>query len=202
MSRCLSSHRRVPAKASPAVLLVVIVLLSGLISSAFGARIAYVKSAPPKVSPSKIASMKVAAAQVPQRSAQGQRIWLGEPEGLQVTHVPAAGVQNLLAPSGPDFATSQPQPLSLVNGDFNGDGIEDLAVGYATPGGGAIVLHRGNLEAFAPQSQASFDAIAQSKFPQPFVANAEVINVPIKPDFIAVGDFTGGPGHDLVTASR
>ncbi|HEV3037920.1 MAG TPA: FG-GAP repeat protein, partial [Candidatus Angelobacter sp.] len=198
----MSSLRRVQARIYPAVLLTAI-LLSSSISSASGARIAYVKSAPPKLSPARIASIKVAATQSSQATgSQGQRIWLAEPQSLQVTHVPAAGVQNLLAPAGPDFTASQPQPLSMINGDFDGDGIEDLAVGYATPGGGAIVLHRGNLDAFAPQSQASFDAIAQSKFPQPFVANAEVINVPIKPDFIAVGDFTGGPGHDLVTASR
>src|SRR5205823_2227519 len=138
-----------------------------------GARIAYVKSAPPKVSSAKLASMKAAAAQSPQASAQGQRIWLGEPQSLQVTHVPAAGVQNLLAPAGPDFAASQPQPLSMINGDFDGDGIEDLAVGYASPGGGSIVLHRGNLDAFAPQSQESWLAIGQGRFPQPYLTDAK-----------------------------
>ena len=103
MSRCPFSLRRVPARIFPATIVVMIVLLSGLISSAFAARIAYVKSAPPKVSPAKLASIKAAAAQSSQGAGpQGQRIWLAEPQSLQVTHVPAAGIQNLLAPAGPD----------------------------------------------------------------------------------------------------
>src|SRR5207237_1863146 len=97
VSRCPFSFRRIPVRVFPATIVVMIVLLSGLISSAFGARIAYVKSAPPKVSPRKIASIKAAAAQSSQGTGyQGQRIWLAEPQSLQVTHVPAAGVQNLL----------------------------------------------------------------------------------------------------------
>ncbi|HEV2964277.1 MAG TPA: VCBS repeat-containing protein, partial [Candidatus Angelobacter sp.] len=202
MSRCLSSLRRVPVRVSSAIILVMVIVLSSLTSSAFGARIAYVKSAPPKVSPAKMASIKVAAQSSQGAGSQGQRIWLAEPQSLQVTHVPAAGVQNLLAPAGPDFVASQPQPLSMINGDFDGDGIEDLAVGYATPGGGAIVLHRGNLDAFAPQSQESWIAIGQGRFPQPFLAEAQVVNVPIRPDFIAVGNFSSQASLDLVVASR
>jgi len=60
VSRCLSSHRRVPARVYSAIILVMVIVLSGLTSSAFGARIAYVKSAPPKVSPAKLASIKAA----------------------------------------------------------------------------------------------------------------------------------------------
>src|SRR5437016_3089373 len=184
-------------------MVVMIVLLSGLISSAFAARIAYVKSAPPKVSPRKMASIKAAAAQSSQGTgSQGQRIWLAEPQSLQVTHIPAAGIQNTLAPAGPDFAASQPQPLSMINGDFDGDGIEDLVVGYATPGGGTIVLHRGNLDAFAPQSQESWLAIGQGRFPQPYLTQAHVFNVPIRPDFVVAGNFSGDGHMDLAVSSR
>src|SRR5258708_2682264 len=78
------------------------------------------------------------------------------------------------------LAAGQGQPLSMINGDFDSDGIEDLAVGYSTPGGGAIALHRGNLDAFAPQSQASFEAIGRGNFPQPFLPDAQVISIPVR----------------------
>jgi hypothetical protein len=90
----------------------------------------------------------------------------------------------------------------MINGDFDGGGIEDLVVGYASPGGGALVLHRGNLDAFAPQSEAAFQAIAHGQFPPPFLAEAQVFDVPIRPDFIAAGDFSGNGRLDLVVASR
>jgi hypothetical protein len=75
-------------------------------------------------------------------------------------------------------------------------------VGYSTPGGGVVVLHRGNLDAFAPQSEASFEAIANSKFPSPFLPEAQVFAVPATPDFLAVGDFTGHGLVDLAVAAR
>jgi hypothetical protein len=43
--------------------------------------------------------------------------------------------------------------------DVDGDGVQDMVAGFSAPGGGAIVIHRGNLDAFAPQSDASFQAI-------------------------------------------
>jgi hypothetical protein len=50
----------------------------------------------------------------------------------------------------------QAQPLTLAKGNFHRSGIEDLVVGYAAPGGGILAVHQGNLDAFAPQSDASF----------------------------------------------
>jgi hypothetical protein len=108
----------------------------------------------------------------------------------------------MLAPATQDFVAAQPQPLSLINGNFDGDGIEDLVVGYDAPGGGAIALHRGNLDAFAPQSQESWLAIGQGHFPQPYLKEAQVFSVPTRPDFLAAGDFTGNGHMDLVVASR
>jgi len=65
------------------------------------------------------------------------------------------------------IASGQARPLSLTKGDFDHDGIEDLVIGYLTPTGGAISFHRGNLDAFAPQNQASFEAIGRGEFPAP-----------------------------------
>src|SRR5260370_2342043 len=53
------------------------------------------------------------------------------------------------------LASAHATPLSLAAGDFDMDGIGDLAAGYATPDGGRVAIFRGNLDAFAPQSEGS-----------------------------------------------
>jgi uncharacterized repeat protein (TIGR01451 family) len=93
--------------------------------------------------------------------------------------------------------------LSLVSADFNGDGVADLAAGYAAPGGGGIVaVHYGSLDTLAPQSDATFRAIGRGEFPAPFLPEARVFSVPVTPDLLAVGDFTGRGTNDLVVAAR
>src|SRR5207344_1934307 len=116
-----------------------------------------------------------------QAPASGPKIWLQDNRSLAVTHAGAA-VQN---PGLMDAA----QPVSLASGDIDGDGVADLLVGYSGPGGGVIAVHRGNLDAFAPQSDASFQAIGQGDFPSPFLTDANTFTVPVNPDFIAVGNF-------------
>lgn len=130
-----------------------------------------------------------------QQSPQGPHIYVQDTQPVKVNHLgPPAALQSL--------AMGQAQPLSSASADIDEDGVADLLVGYNTPTGGAIVLHRGNLDAFAPQSQASFLAIARSEFPSPFLPNAQVFNVPVRPDFLATGNFTGSGHLDLVVASR
>lgn len=137
----------------------------------------------------------------PQSYQGGPKIWLQDRQPLGVTHVPADGTaQNKSAAKS--LAAGQGQPLAMIHGDFDQDGVEDLAVGYATPGGGAIVVHRGNLDAFAPQSDASFQAIGRGEFPAPFLPQAKVVGIPIRPDFLAAGNFTGKGNTDLVAASK
>src|SRR5262249_31086988 len=82
------------------------------------------------------------------------------------------------------------------------DGVQDLVVGYGTKTGGIIAIHRGNLDAFAPQSQASFEGIGRGEFPSPFLPEAKAFSIPIRPDFIAIGYFAAGGCLDLVAASR
>ncbi len=78
------------------------------------------------------------------------------------------------------------------------DGIADLLVGYA----GHISIQRGNLDAFAPQSDASFQAIAHGQFPAPFLAQSSTLATPVNPDFMAVGHFTASGHNDLVIAAK
>jgi CSLREA domain-containing protein/uncharacterized repeat protein (TIGR01451 family) len=102
----------------------------------------------------------------------------------------------------PGGLSRQAAPLSLASVDFDVDGIQDLAVGMATPAGGAIAIHRGNLDAFAPQSDASFWAITRGEFPSPFLPDAQLVQIPNRPDFLAAGDFIGLNGPGVVAAAR
>src|SRR5436305_10792452 len=112
-----------------------------------------------------------AAALGQQASPNPPRIWLSEPQGLTVNHVSAlAGAMRstssraMTAEGDPGatapVAVNLGQPVSMDSADFDEDGIADLAVGYKGPQGFSVVIHRGNLDAFAPQSDASFRAIS------------------------------------------
>ncbi len=151
-----------------------------------------------------------------QQDTKGPKIWLQDGQRLPVTHVGATGgaanrtsmaMQNADAQVNNDravqaLAGGQAQSLAMAKGDVDQDGFEDLVVGYAAPGGGIIAFHRGNIDAFAPQSDASFQAIGRGEFPSPFLPEARVFSVPVRPDFIALGNFTGQGNQDLVVAAK
>src|SRR5229473_8521663 len=95
-----------------------------------------------------------------------------------ISYPSSAGNPNSIPLSGPvkvnaGFAgdalltSGQATALSMATGDFNMDGYGDLAIGYATADGGRVAMLSGNQDAFAPRSQASFDAIGRSEFPSP-----------------------------------
>src|SRR5215510_3405220 len=130
---------------------------------------------------------------VPQTTG-GPKIWLQDPQSLQVNHKGAKATEQQLS--------ARAQPLSLAAADLDEDGIEDLVVGYGTTGGVVIAIHRGNLDAFAPQSRESFAAIGEGRFPSPFLREARVIEAPARPDFIATGIFSASDHRDIVLAAR
>src|SRR5260370_18192124 len=55
---------------------------------------------------------------------------------------------------GAKFEAGTSKPLSLVASDIDGDGVNDLVAGYATPDGGRGAIFRGNLHAFPPHTPA------------------------------------------------
>ena len=101
------------------------------------------------------------------------------------------------------LASGEVRVLSLAAEDFNGDGVGDLAAGYAVnAGGGRVVYYRGSLDAIAPMSQQSADTFARGGFLQPYLPDAQVVDLPGAPDFLAAGRFIGVNGPALLAAAR
>jgi hypothetical protein len=134
------------------------------------------------------------ASPVQQAPVRGPKIWLADNQPIPVKPVGSNLTQAV--------AAEQAQPLSMASADVDGDGIADLVTGFSTANGGTVMVQRGNLDAFAPQSNATLQAIGHGQFPPPFLAKAQVINIPVRPDFIALGVFTPTGHQDLVVAAR
>jgi trimeric autotransporter adhesin len=89
-------------------------------------------------------------------------------------------------------------PLSAVVADIDSDGINDLIIGR----NGSISIQRGDINAFAPKTQAAWEAIRDLRFISPFESETRTIGLPIAVDFVQTGDFTRDGNVDVITASR
>jgi probable HAF family extracellular repeat protein len=71
-----------------------------------------------------------------------------------------------VGPDGSDksAAVAKATPLSLASADVNHDGYPDLAVGFASGGGGLVVIHLANPEAFSPRLPSSLEFPNQPTF--------------------------------------
>ena len=100
------------------------------------------------------------------------------------------------------FESGSLRPATLATTDFNFDGYNDVISGYAGTNGGIITLHQGSKEAFSPEDPQVLAGIKNGNFPVSFERQANVIEVPVSPDFIAVGNFIKDSSLDLIVASR
>ena len=97
--------------------------------------------------------------------------------------------------------SGQLQPRTMVSEDFNGDGMGDLVIGYANGGGGVLSMRQGNVQAIAPTGEV-FQGITQGHYPEPFLHEAKLYELPEVPDFLQVGDFNSDGYEDVLAAAR
>ena len=97
--------------------------------------------------------------------------------------------------------SAQLQPRTMVSDDFNSDGMGDLVIGYANSGGGVLSLRPGNVQAIAPTGEV-FQGITQGRYPEPFLHEAKLYELPESPDFLQVGDFNSDGYVDVLAAAR
>jgi hypothetical protein len=98
---------------------------------------------------------------------------------------------------------SQPvQSLSMVSGDFDEDGFADLVIGSALKNGGSISLMRGNPDALAPRTHASWLAVGRHQLTTPFLQPEETIRLTAAPDMLTAADVNGDGHLDLAYASK
>jgi hypothetical protein len=131
-------------------------------------------------------------------------IKLQESRELEPVYIEAgAGKMSLQSASAhASVLPDQARPLSLASGDVNSDGYPDLVCGYSNPGGGMLTLHRGDPEAFAPANPDVLRGIAHNQFPEPFLKDSTVFELPEAPDFLGAGDFNRDGKMDVIEAAR
>ncbi len=97
---------------------------------------------------------------------------------------------------------NQADPVSVDSGVFNKNGVVDIVVGYSGPHGHALALMSGNVDSIYPNSPEAQRRKAEGTFTDaPFQRSAKAISCPVRPDFIATGNFTNRGFTDLVVAS-
>ncbi|MFN2412524.1 MAG: FG-GAP repeat domain-containing protein, partial [Pyrinomonadaceae bacterium] len=90
------------------------------------------------------------------------------------------------------------EPRAAVTGDFDADGVSDILIAH----GGQITLRRGDVNAFAPKTEAAFEAIRDGLFVSPFEQQARARTLPANADFIFAGDFNRDARLDAAVAAR
>ena len=96
----------------------------------------------------------------------------------------------------------QPHPLAMVSGDFDEDGIADLAIGYGLSKGGSVLLLRGNLDAHAPQTQQSWQAAGRHQYSAPYLQSFKPTSVTVQPSLMVAADVNGDGHLDIVYATK
>ena len=99
------------------------------------------------------------------------------------------------------LSSNEAAPLTLTSDDFDEDGVPDMVCAYASPTGGILTLHRGNVDSIYPNAPEAKQRRAQGKFTDaPFLSPARVFESPAAPELIGAGDFDADGHRDLITA--
>ena len=96
------------------------------------------------------------------------------------------------------FQGEKPQPLSMVSGDFDEDGVNDLVIGYGLQQGGSLAFLRGNLDARAPQTKESWAAAGRHEYSEPYLQTLRPIQVKVRPNVMISADVNGDGHLDMV----
>jgi hypothetical protein len=95
-----------------------------------------------------------------------------------------------------------PVPRALVAADLDSDGMAELICGYGAGAGGALTIHRGNLESVFPALAADRGRTAAGRAEiVPFSPKPLVEPLEMYPDLLAVGDLDADTVPDIVIAS-
>ncbi|MBM4461291.1 MAG: hypothetical protein FJ011_26630, partial [Chloroflexi bacterium] len=84
------------------------------------------------------------------QTAVPDNLWINLQNGL-----PIAATYTGLESATRILTEGRAEPLSLVSADFDGDGTDDLAIGYADAAGGLLVVQAGNPDFMYPDSLAA-----------------------------------------------
>jgi len=120
---------------------------------------------------------------------------LKNPQTLKVTYTGSADATAALQ-------NGSAIPTAMAAADFDADGAMDVVAGYSTENGGAVVIMRGNPDAYAPTDLTLYGKAAKGTVPATFLPQAAAFTVPGSPDLLATGDFNRDGSKDVLVASR
>ena len=97
-----------------------------------------------------------------------------------------------------DASLGKSAATSMIISDLNGDGINELITGREN----AVSIQMGDINAFAPKTQAAWEAIRDLRFLSPFERASRTIELPVSPDFLLAGDFDRDGIKDIAAAAK